>query len=165
MEFALCRSEPSNKETILEHNATHEGHAGLMERIDDLLSEVRNTSVSGAPYNAQNECHSVLARKLYLSRRKIDECFEMVGFATSPAWDIMLDLFHNEEKGKSVSITSACIGAACASTTALRWLEVLVSRSLIERNEDPKDRRRSYVALTVRGRNATMKALKAHVSL
>lgn len=137
--------------------------AALIKQIENLISEVR-----GAPYNTTREnldksSLQSFAGKLYSARRAIDSKFGMDGFASSPAWDIMLDLIDNEQKGKVVSITSACIGAACPNTTALRWLQVLVGMSLIERHDDQNDKRRSYIRLTKKGRDTTIEALRAHM--
>lgn len=165
MENGSGRNEFRESPITLEDPGAHDASPNIMKRIGDLLFEVRDLSFSGARTNVLDLNLQVLAKNLYSSRRSVDECFGMAGFSTSPAWDIMLDLFQNEEKGKRVSITSACIGAACASTTALRWIDVLVTRTLIERKDDPKDKRRSYVVLTARGRHATIDALKAHAWL
>lgn len=139
------------------------GEADLIEEIQSLLSGAPKT-----PHRlAHDDCHKPstqsLAGKLYSSRREIDLKFGMDGFSSSPAWDIMLDLIYSEQKGRTVSITSACIGAACPTTTALRWLRMLVRMALIERHEDPKDKRRSYVILTPKGRGTTLEALRAHI--
>ena len=50
-----------------------------------------------------------------------------------------------------MAVTSACIGSGVPSTTALRWLNVLEARGLVEREEDNADARRSFVRLTPRG--------------
>ena len=103
-----------------------------------------------------------LAKKLYECRRKVDHVFELQGFSTSPAWDIMLDLYEAETENRTVSVSSACIGAACPATTALRWLGVLEQMGLIERTDDPDDKRRALVSLTDKGRAKTSEALSQH---
>jgi hypothetical protein len=65
-----------------------------------------------------------------------------------PAWDILLDLFISAKQGKRVSVSSACIGAAVPTTTALRWLAVLESRGHIVREDDPADARRAFLHLS-----------------
>ena len=47
--------------------------------------------------------------------------------------------------------TSACIGANVPPTTALRWLRILEARGLVEREEDNRDGRRTFVRLSARG--------------
>jgi hypothetical protein len=88
------------------------------------------------------------ARQTYRDRRRRDAIFGDADLFGEPAWDILLDLFIAAREGKRISITSACIGAAAPSTTALRWLNVLEREGLIERQGDARDMRRSYVRLT-----------------
>ena len=47
--------------------------------------------------------------------------------------------------------TSACIGAHVPPTTALRWLRILEARGLVEREEDDRYGRRTFVRLSERG--------------
>lgn len=141
-----------------------DGDAALIKRLEELLSVVRGQSHAIASDPVHNPSRQFSARELYSSRRAIDTCFGMNGFSSSPAWDIMLDLFQNEQNGKTVSITSACIGAACPGTTALRWLQALIGMSLIERHDDQSDKRRTYITLTPKGRDATLSAIKSHPS-
>jgi hypothetical protein len=53
-----------------------------------------------------------------------------------------------------VPTTSACIGANVPPTTALRWLRILEARGLVEREDDGRDGRRTFVCLTARGQAA-----------
>ena len=68
-----------------------------------------------------------------------------------PAWDILLDLFAAAVHNKRVAVTSACIGAAVPSTTALRWIKVLEDKGLILREDDTADARRTFVRLSPQG--------------
>jgi hypothetical protein len=69
-----------------------------------------------------------------------------------PAWDILVDLFIQESKGKRVSVTSSCIASRVPPTTALRWLSILIERGYVRRIDDDADRRRAFVELTTSGR-------------
>ena len=68
-----------------------------------------------------------------------------------PAWDMLLDLFAAELEGAEVSVSSLCIAAAVAPTTALRWVGRLTDAGLFERRPDPQDRRRAFMGLSARG--------------
>jgi len=94
-----------------------------------------------------------LALRTYRDRRRRAEIFGDETLFGEPAWDILLDLFVAGEKGKRVAVTSACIGSGVPSTTALRWLNVLEMRNLVEREEDLQDARRSFVRLTPKARD------------
>lgn len=87
------------------------------------------------------------ARTLIRERRDRDAAFGADLFA-DPAWDILLDLFAAHQEGKRVSVSSACIAAAVPSTTAMRWLKLMVERGLVRRIEDKRDGRRIFVELT-----------------
>ena len=68
-----------------------------------------------------------------------------------PAWDMLLDLFAAELEGGRVSVSSLCIAAHVAPTTALRWIGRLVEDGLFERRPDLRDKRRAFMALSARG--------------
>lgn len=131
----------------------------LAERMEALANDLRALS--------EEEDHPVptetallgLATKVYSSRRFVDTIFGIPGFAVSPGWDIMLDLYKSKVLGKQISVTSACIGGACAATTGLRWLQVLEGMQLIERQADQKDKRRSAVEITESGKIKVEQAL------
>jgi len=89
-----------------------------------------------------------VARKAYRDRRNRDAMFGDEALFGEPAWDLLLDLFIAAKEGKRMPVTSACIGAAVPTTTALRWLTVLEQRGLILREADPNDARRIFVRLS-----------------
>ncbi len=95
-----------------------------------------------------------LARKTYALRRKRAAIFGNPDLFGEPAWDILLDLFIAEGEGKSVSVSSACIGSAAPATTGLRWLGVLADEGLVVRENDTDDHRRVMVRLTATGHAA-----------
>lgn len=91
------------------------------------------------------------ARARYQARRKRVSVFEAEELFGEPAWDILLDLYIAYAEGKSVSVSSACIGSASPPTTGLRWLGVLQEAALVEREHDPRDQRRVLVRLSPTG--------------
>ena len=68
-----------------------------------------------------------------------------------PAWDMLLDLYAAHIEQKRVSITSVCMASGVPTTTALRWLNALERRQLINKANDPNDGRRIFVALSPQG--------------
>lgn len=95
--------------------------------------------------------HIALARKTYALRRKRAAIFGNPMLFGEPAWDILLDLYIAHAEGKSVSVSSACIGSAAPATTGLRWLGVLADEGLLLRENDADDNRRVLVRLTSAG--------------
>lgn len=86
-------------------------------------------------------------RRAIRARRMRDEFF-MPGLFADPAWDMLLDLYAAEGEGHPVSVSSLCIAAAVAPTTALRWIARMQEDGLLERRPDEADRRRAFMALT-----------------
>jgi DNA-binding transcriptional ArsR family regulator len=64
-----------------------------------------------------------------------------------PAWDMLLDLLAARLEQERVSVSSLCIAAAVPPTTALRWIRTLTDKGLVERQADPHDGRRVFIAL------------------
>lgn len=76
------------------------------------------------------------------------------GLFEDPAWDMLLDLFAAELEGTRVSVSSLCIAAGVAPTTALRWIAKMSEMGLFIRHPDPVDRRRAFMALSPRASEA-----------
>ena len=57
-------------------------------------------------------------------------------------------LFSAHLQNKRISVTSVCIAANVAPTTALRWISELEENKLIERFDSDTDRRVKWVKLT-----------------
>lgn len=89
-------------------------------------------------------------RAVLRARRMRAQFFDGALFA-DPAWDMLLDLFAADLEHRRVSVSSLCIAAAVPPTTALRWIGTLHEAGLFERQPDPADRRRAYIALSAKG--------------
>lgn len=89
-----------------------------------------------------------------LRRRKERARFLPAELFGEGAWSMLLDLFVCQYRGKKVSTTSACIAAEVPGTTALRWLEVLEAKGLVQRSPTAADRRVKHVSLTAKGHDA-----------
>ncbi|PTS90040.1 hypothetical protein DBR17_02135 [Sphingomonas sp. HMWF008] len=88
-------------------------------------------------------------REAIRARRLRDQYFGK-GLFEDPAWDMLLDLFAAELERAQVSVSSLCIAAAVAPTTALRWIARMTEAGLFERRPDPFDRRRAFLGLSAR---------------
>lgn len=138
-------------------------HQKLAERLEDLAIELRSMIDREAQTIPSATTLMSLAQKVYGARRSVDDVFGMAGFSVSPAWDMMLDLYQARIRGARISVTSACIGGACAPTTGLRWLQALEASQLVFREPDPEDKRRQVVALTDAAMVKIEKALMAYL--
>lgn len=87
-------------------------------------------------------------------RAKFFGQFSGEGLFEDPAWDMLLDLFAAELEGIRVSVSSLCIAAGVAPTTALRWITRMTELGLFIRHPDPVDRRRAFMTLSPRASEA-----------
>jgi DNA-binding MarR family transcriptional regulator len=78
-----------------------------------------------------------------------------------PAWEILLELYIRWSAGSPTSVSRACAAAKVPHSTSLRWLKILLDEGLIDRIDDPDDRRRSFVELTAEAREKIEAALDA----
>ncbi|WP_156318271.1 winged helix DNA-binding protein [Porphyrobacter sp. AAP60] len=141
----------------------HENRQTIADRMEALAIELRSISDDEIETVPTDSTLVALASKIYSARRDVDKIFGMHGFSVSPAWDIILDLYKANALGQDISVSSACIGAACPATTGLRWIQALENMKLIERRPDPEDRRRFVVSLTEVGKIKAVKALSSHL--
>jgi hypothetical protein len=117
------------------------------------------TSVERHVESSDTELAAV-AQKYLRMRRKRADLFGADLFA-DPAWEILLDLFAAGIEGRVVSITSACIASGVPTTTALRWIALLVSRGLVCRAPDARDHRRSHLYLSTEAKATMAEWLRA----
>ena len=88
-----------------------------------------------------------LARSLLAERRLRSKHLANLELG-EPVWDILLDLYVCNQTGRVVSISSACIAAYVPTTTALRYITVLVSHRIMLRVADKNDARRVFLVLS-----------------
>lgn len=95
-------------------------------------------------------------RAIALRRRRAISFSTFAGEALfeDPAWDMLLDLYAHKLKGTDVSVSSLCIAAGVAPTTALRWIAKMTEMELFIRHRDPDDKRRAFMTLSPRAIDA-----------
>lgn len=141
-------------------------------RIADVLSRLsrrdtpepraiadRRPSFAGEPGMA-SDIDAAVVRQVIRARRLRDRHFGN-GIFEDPAWDMMLDLFAAHIEKAQVSVSSLCIAAAVAPTTALRWIGKMTQAGLFVRRPDPFDRRRAFMELAPGG----VSAMRAYISM
>lgn len=140
-----------------------------MTEIDRIVANLRRTVFTGTDvadrrpgYEAEAlpSAHPLRAtdvRRMIALRRLRGKFFghfsgEML--FEDPAWDMLLDLFAAELENTRVSVSSLCIAAGVAPTTALRWIAKMTEMELFVRDPDPVDRRRAFMTLSPRASDA-----------
>lgn len=123
-----------------------------LTRGEDELSRLPAVSDPGLTYRSAPllERPDIRVRDVRdaIRARRLRDQFFGAGLFEDPAWDMLLDLFAAELERVQVSVSSLCIAAAVAPTTALRWISRMTDAGLFERRPDPFDRRRAFMALS-----------------
>lgn len=135
----------------------------IADRIEALSLEVRGMNDPQYAGLASTDTLNAVAAALKITRRKIDQIFDYEGFATSPACDIVLELFEARGRGTPISVPALCDSINCASSTLLRWVHAMEVMQLIERSGEGSDGRPANVALTEKGYLKTAQALQLHL--
>ena len=129
--------------------------ANLLRVANESAEDLIEDQPDGTRYQSQTENWADVDKQfaltktieLYRERRRRERIFSLDLFG-EPAWDILLDLFSAHLQNKRVSVTSVCIAANVAPTTALRWITELQENKLIERFDSETDRRVKWIRLT-----------------
>ena len=142
-------SRNPHSQKLLESNAAA-ASAQLIDmavRLSALATSLCQTEIGDQDPN--NELIDVLKYfVLAIKQRRLREHFFKNDLFADPAWDMLLDLTVARLEQKDVAVSSLCIAACVPTTTALRWIKVLMDAGLLERRVDPDDGRRNYIQLT-----------------
>ncbi len=106
--------------------------------------------VFGKSADNDGELTLALATEIYRFRRKRAEFFNNDLFA-DPGWDILLELYRLRLEGRRASVKSICIASEVPSTTALRWINILIAQGLLHRTNDAHDHRVRWISLSDSG--------------
>ena len=141
--LAALNAEVARIAEVLARLSKPEARAGALAQGD--VADPRR----GFEARSEVEVDPAEIRGAIRARRMRDQ---MLGEALfeDPAWDMLLDLFAAHLERAQVSVSSLCIAAAVAPTTALRWIAKLTDAGLFERQPDPFDRRRAFLVLSPR---------------
>ena len=91
------------------------------------------------------------AAMLLEGRRKRAEYVDSEMFGEA-AWDMLLALYTGEGLGIRYAVSSLSNESGVPATTALRWINYLMSKNLIEKRSHKLDRRISHIELAERAR-------------
>jgi DNA-binding response OmpR family regulator len=149
--------------------------AARTESVDDKLStltgEIRllgsllqnQASHAAAPVDVpasmRTNPDAALLRKLI--RAESTRAMAIGGKALGdPAWNILLDLILASLEDRKVAVSSACIVAGVATTTALRLITRMVDDGVLMRVPDESDGRRNFLAIEP----TVERALKSYIA-
>ena len=66
---------------------------------------------------------------------------------SDPAWDMLIVLIDAHLKSETLSVSSLSYAANIPQTTGLRWIEAFMQLGWIDKQNDPKDKRRILLRL------------------
>ena len=168
--FAALTTALSDDKVLWLNDASRDSEAGRLQRLNQEVARIAETlarltrdAASGnkavaiaadrsigyrpEPSDLPPPIDAIELRQMIRARRLRDQFFGD-GLFEDPAWDMLLDLYAAALERTDVSVSSLCIAAAVAPTTALRWITRMTDAGLFERRPDPFDRRRAYMALS-----------------
>lgn len=119
----------------------------ISDRPSDYIGMPALAPMGAEPARADHPSISATQVRDMLRARRIRADFLPGDLFADPAWDMLLDLLAARLEQERVSVSSLCIAAAVPPTTALRWIRTLTDKGLVERQADPHDGRRIFIAL------------------
>ncbi|RJF93211.1 hypothetical protein [Sphingomonas cavernae] len=92
--------------------------------------------------------------KTAIRMREIQRKYLPASYFDEPALNILLDLYVADAEGRTVYVNDACIASNTPTSTALRWIAILVRDGFAVRTRDAIDARRTILAVTPEGHSA-----------
>lgn len=93
------------------------------------------------------------ARETFRNRRRRRDIFGDFMFG-EPAWDMLLALYIAETREGRTTVGNLSSHSGAPTSTAQRWIDLLVDRGLALREAHPTDRRTIFIKLSDDGRAA-----------
>lgn len=110
-----------------------------------ITAPARELSPPGAPLERSERIRTML-RERKMRTRVLDSTALI-----DPSWDMLLDLMLAHIESRQTYLFSLCAASGLPVTNTKRRLEQLIAAGLVQREDDPTDRRRVLVSLTDSG--------------
>jgi hypothetical protein len=133
-----------------EDAAAYKLEAAKCEEVARQLPEVAEllrSAASGPEALRLRPNEFALVETIVRARRQREQLFDSNLFA-DPAWDMLLDLYAAHLEQRPMTVSSLCAAASAPTTTALRYVKLLVGSGLIARTPSETDQRVTHVELT-----------------
>lgn len=129
----------------------------LQHQIDDVFFEVRRSRdrphSHARPEGEDAERLKTLARNILRARRMRARHLPKAMFG-EPAWEMLLALYVADRSESRLTISRLTKESSAPATTSLRWLVFLERCKLVQRRDNPLDKRAVFIELTDLGRTA-----------
>lgn len=141
-----------------------------IQNILDGLNLSTNTGSSHSPSAAVESLAAddqtlVSAAKRIIKIREARRKYLPEGYFEEPAYNILLDLFVANAEKRIVYVNDACIASNTPTSTALRWISILVRDGFAIRYRDDKDARRTILEITPIGGRAIADMLRESITI
>lgn len=136
--------------------------AGIAARLAEMSDEMRRiaANVPAAASRIHTGDFAEIAR-LLLAQRHSRKRFLPNSLFHEPAWEILLSLYVVHLRGGSLGVKQLVALVDAPVTTSQRWIDQLVHMKLLQRVNDPLDRRRQEISLTDHGAQALENYLRS----
>ncbi|TWT13842.1 response regulator [Reyranella sp. CPCC 100927] len=148
----------ADRDGVLKHLSTMQSTlAGIKTTVnrfidgDETPIEMGPAASDPLPAPAASPADMSARVRAMLHEHKIRARVFQDGIFVDPSWDMLLDLMLAHIEKREMYLTGLCAGSGLALTTALRRVEQLIAAGLVQRHDDPADRRRVIVSLTTCG--------------
>ncbi|MGC1270191.1 MAG: hypothetical protein WA842_06300 [Croceibacterium sp.] len=91
------------------------------------------------------------AAKALLTARRARQHFAFSFMLSDPAWDILLELFHNWSDGKVMRFKDVTLSTGVPCATALRYLQMMADTELLTRRCHATDARVKHYEISPKG--------------
>lgn len=142
----------------------------LESTLDEMLTILRRLEAGAQPAiepdnddigEEPDAAQLLRVAKTAVRMREIQRKYLPASYFDEPALNILLDLYVAEAEGRTVYVNDACIASHTPTSTALRWIAILVRDGFAVRTRDATDARRTILAVTPQGHRA-LSALLGH---
>lgn len=127
----------------------------LVHSLERMIEEPR---ASNADVPTQEQLVR-LAKRLRDMRKSRCRFFDENLFG-EPGWDMILSLFISDVEGYRLKVTDLMHESQATPSTALRWIDRLAELGLVQRRENPFDRRSQFVEMPADGIRKTTALLE-----
>lgn len=134
----------------------------LKRSADREAEQIPSTATSTLPADEQA---LVNAAKRTIKIRDARRKYLPEGYFEEPAYNVLLDLYVANAEKRIVYVNDACIASNTPTSTALRWISILVRDGFATRYRDDKDARRTILEITPVGVRAISDMLKESVNI
>lgn len=112
------------------------------------------------PGSASSQIRLMQAREWIRRQDTKDRYFPPVIFSGA-AWPLFLGLYTARIEARDMSVAAACACSKVVTSTALRWVDVLIDAGFVRRMDGNIDMRSASLGLTSKGVDAMERLLDA----